>query len=372
MSSERFVLTSTTDSGTSKREIGVTRWKNWRDGIIYDVHRYSDGSRRYEQVGRLPSDLNARSYAEDVRAEETGKPGDYQILTDKGRFREKHYKNEEELERLVVGHASEVFGGSTLYFDLKQRVTSKLGFRVTDGLLLDFRNRTNPSFWVVEYELNSHDLRRVVIPQLRQFVKAFHNEKTIAAVTDSVYNEVKTDARKLEEFKKLVPDGSELYLSIKHAFRVEPSILLVYDKLPENIDMIFEEEDFDYDTLLMEFRTFEKDSQLIHLVNPLFAAETSHEEKVPHFVRSRRPGERLDQVLEVAVLMKAGQSWNKACHAVAAKKGIWHNTVMSATTRGLGLSGKAEFESYLREGKLAGLLVALFPEAKDRIQSRLL
>ncbi len=40
---------------TSKREIRVTKgWKNWRDGIVYDIHWYSDGSRWYEQVGRLP------------------------------------------------------------------------------------------------------------------------------------------------------------------------------------------------------------------------------------------------------------------------------------------------------------------------------
>jgi hypothetical protein len=39
----------------SKREVRVTRWKDRRDGIIYNIHWYSNGTRSYEQVGRLDS-----------------------------------------------------------------------------------------------------------------------------------------------------------------------------------------------------------------------------------------------------------------------------------------------------------------------------
>jgi hypothetical protein len=77
----------------------------------------------------------------------------------------------------------------------------------------------------------------------------------------------------------------------------------------------------------------------------------------------------LDQVLAVASLMKKGLSWNKACRQVASERGTKHNTVMAATTRRLGLEGKAEFEKQLENGDLGVLLVAKFPAAKDKIES---
>ena len=198
----------------------------------------------------------------------------FHLLTDTGVYRERTYKNEEELERLVVAHADEIFGKSTLYFDVKQRVATKLHSRVTDGLLLDFRKKPIPHLWVVEYEMYSHDLERHVIPQLRGFVKAFSNEETIATVRDSVYNEINTDAKKQKLFKELTGDKLEPYLTLNKTLHAgDATILLVYDRLPENIDEIFDESDFSYDTRFMEFRTFEGNGKLVHLVNPLLPGE---------------------------------------------------------------------------------------------------
>ena len=199
---------------------------------------------------------------------------EFHILTDAGVYRERLYKTEEELERLVVAHAEEVFGRSTLYFDVKQRVASKLHAGITDGLLLDFRKKPNPHLWVVEYELYSHDLDKHVIPQLRRFVKAFSNEETIATVRDSVYTEITTNAQKLKAFKKLAGEKSEVYLTLNKTLHAgDATMLLVYDRLPENIDGIFDEADFNYDTRFMEFRTFESKGKMIHLVNPLLHGE---------------------------------------------------------------------------------------------------
>jgi hypothetical protein len=42
---------------TQKTEIRITKgWKNKRDGLIYNIHWYSDGSRWYEQAGRIPKE----------------------------------------------------------------------------------------------------------------------------------------------------------------------------------------------------------------------------------------------------------------------------------------------------------------------------
>lgn len=55
---DTILITSDPSSrfGLAKREIRITRWEDRRDGIVYRIHRYSDGSSWYEQVGRIRSE----------------------------------------------------------------------------------------------------------------------------------------------------------------------------------------------------------------------------------------------------------------------------------------------------------------------------
>ncbi len=193
----------------------------------------------------------------------------YHVLTDSGVYKEHPYKNEQELERLVVAHAEDVFGKSTLYFGVKQKVASKLHARVTDGLFLDFTKKPIPYLWVVEYELDSHDLERHVIPQLRGFVKAFANEETTATLRSSIYDEINASAEKLRRFQELAGEKAEVYFTLDKALHGDATILVVYDRLPENLEKRLDEADFDYDARFIEFRTFENKGKLAHYFNPL-------------------------------------------------------------------------------------------------------
>ena len=206
-------------------------------------------------------------------AETTQEGDNFQILTESGPYTERSYKSEKDLEELVTTRADEVFGKKTLYFGIKQKVASKLHPRVTDGVLIDFRKKPIPHFWVVEYELSSHDLERHVIPQLRGFVKAFGNEETTAAVRESIYQQITASEEKTKRFKELAGGESEIYYTLDKALHGDATILLVYDRVPEDIDEVLSESDFDYDTWLMEFRTFESHGKLVHLVNPLVLKE---------------------------------------------------------------------------------------------------
>jgi len=298
---------------------------------------------------------------------------EYYILTESGPYRQKPYKNEQELERLAVSHAKELFGEDTLYLDLKVKVMGgKLRPRITDGLLLDFRDRKRPKFWIVEYELSSHDMEGVVIPQLRGFVTGFKTEETRTETTQAIYNEIQSNPEKLRRFKELAGDNSEVYLTINRAVHETPQLLVVFDALSQGIADAIDGSDLAEQTLLKEFTTFERDGTLVHSCNPLLPYTKGDRGQGVGVARVRRAGSLLDQVLEVAVAMRNGESWNRACRQVASKRGITHNSVMSATTRGLKLrGGKAEFESVLREGKLPSLLINRFSEARDRIESLL-
>jgi hypothetical protein len=140
-------------------------------------------------------------------------------------------------------------------------------------LLLDFRKKPVPHLWVVEYELGSHDLEKHVIPQLRGFVKAFDNEETITALRNAIYQEISRNEDKLRKFKELAQEKEEVYLTVDKALQRDATILLVYDRLPWNIEERFDESDFTYDTYFMVFRTFGREGKLVHLVNPLHSFE---------------------------------------------------------------------------------------------------
>src|SRR5205823_3914949 len=141
--------------------------------------------------------------------------------------------------------------------DVKQKLESKIHARVVDGLLLDFRKKPTPHLLIVEYELSSHDLERHVIPQLRGFVKALDNEDTITTLRGAIYTQVNADSNKRRRFKRLIGDKAEVHFALDRALHSPPTILLVYDSVPEGIYEVLDESDFNYDTFIMEFRTFE-------------------------------------------------------------------------------------------------------------------
>ncbi len=225
-----------------------------------------------------------------------------EIILDGMTLREHEYAKEKELEDLVVSHSKEVFGPNALYFDLKQRLTSKLKPRITDGLLLDFKDTKSPNVFVVEYELASHDLEEKVIPQLRGFVKSFESEETIAAVREAIYRDISSNAEKLGQFRRLAGSQAEVYLTIDQALHRDSSILLVFDRTPPDIQDVFEASDFGFNTTLMEFRTFEARDRTVHLVSPLHTSMTV-------FGRKQRQGKEHVTKPDYAISWDARFKW---------------------------------------------------------------
>ncbi len=297
---------------------------------------------------------------------------EYRILTGPEIYGEREFKNEQELERLVVAHEKEVFGEDTVYFDIKHKVSSKLRSRIPDGLLLDLRDRSEPKFWVIEYELISHNLERDVLPQLRGIAKGFENEESLASVRDIVYKEIKSHPNILKRFRELAGADTEVYFKVNEALHEEPRFLLIFDRITDQLADTLDE-DLEYDYLVIEFRIFEGKRDSIYLVNPLLPFED--EARTPPSSkaatgRGRKPYETLEQILEVCSQMKVGKSYAEACRAVATIRGITTQTVRDKSTRRIGLT-KNEFERHYKDGTLAPLISKRYPEARAKIESAL-
>ncbi len=202
---------------------------------------------------------------------------EYCLVTDNGTFREKEYEDEHELERLAVAHVKELFTDNALYFDVKKRVTSKIRPRVTDGLLLDFREKNRAKFWIVEYETHKHDMESTVAPQLRGFLKALKDETTLRELGNTIYEEIKTKPDNLKRFRELAGVETDIHYLIDQVLHEEPGILVVIDDIDEEGLAVLE--DMSPAPYVIPFRTFQKDGKLIHYTNPLTSVKSAKRER---------------------------------------------------------------------------------------------
>ena len=126
------------------------------------------------------------------------------IVTKDGIYHLYNYPTEDDLERMVVEHAPEIFGTQTIYFDLKRKISSKSGFgTIPDGYVIDLKQ---DKLYLIEVELISHSLKKHVLPQITNFIMALDNEQTIEKLVDEFYEELpeseKIDKKRLKSIVK--------------------------------------------------------------------------------------------------------------------------------------------------------------------------
>jgi len=93
------------------------------------------------------------------------------LINDKA-FELTSFKNEEELEKVVVQNYDKIFGKNTYYFDLKKGIRHSKSDLVTipDGYLLKGGN--NPSMVIIENEISAHDPLKHIGLQFMKFKSA--------------------------------------------------------------------------------------------------------------------------------------------------------------------------------------------------------
>ncbi|MFV1977106.1 MAG: DUF5655 domain-containing protein [Candidatus Scalindua sp.] len=125
------------------------------------------------------------------------------IVTRDGTYHLYKYKNENDLERMVVEHSCEIFGKDTVYFDLKRKIISKSGRgTIPDGYVIDLKQN---KLYLIEVELISHSLMGHIQPQIAKFIMALDNENTVSKLVDEFYNELPASIKiEKERLKSIV------------------------------------------------------------------------------------------------------------------------------------------------------------------------
>lgn len=162
----------------------------------------------------------------------------YKIIDEAGAVYTQHaYTKEEDFERTIVDHAATIFGAAGIYFDIKKLIgTPKKGATIPDGYYLDLTFHNDPRLYLVEVELNSHDVYGHIGEQILRF--------GISSETDKykIKNHLLTAVNQDSEKKKKLADyfAKSKYDNINELldrviFENKPAAIIVIDEATDEL-----------------------------------------------------------------------------------------------------------------------------------------
>lgn len=179
-------------------------------------------------------------------------------------YSEISFETEDEFESEVVLNEDAIFGKHGIYVDIKKKLGKRNGIAgIPDGYYLDLKYHENPTLYIVENELNSHDLYKHIAEQMMRFIVLSKNEKQ--QIKDTLISELSNEKykTKLDNFYKESKYSNIHYLLDEAVIRNDIRTLIIIDEItPQLIGL---SKQFKNPIELIEFKTFSNEQKKIHL-----------------------------------------------------------------------------------------------------------
>lgn len=191
------------------------------------------------------------------------------------RYSEKQYKLETDFERLVVDNSKALFGENTIFVDAKKKIDNNfLGGVIPDGFLLDFSDKKNPEFYLVEVELVKHSFFNHIFPQITKFFAFFKNPNSQGKLIEKLYTTFENDEELRKELKSKI-GKKEIFKFIKDTIENSQNILLIIDGEKKELPEITETYTDTWGkivkvAILKEYRKDNSPENLIFTLSPAF------------------------------------------------------------------------------------------------------
>ena len=160
------------------------------------------------------------------------------IINDSGDIYTQYtYLKEDEFEKMIVDHSSSIFGSVGIYFDIKKLIgTPKKGATIPDGYYLDLTFHNDPRLYLVEVELNSHDVYGHIGEQILRFGISSETDKyKIKNHLLSAVNKDNSKKKKLSDYfaKSKYDNINELLDRV--IFENKPAAIIVIDEATDEL-----------------------------------------------------------------------------------------------------------------------------------------
>jgi len=209
------------------------------------------------------------------------------LLVDGVRYSLQEQANEEQFEVMIIEHSKQIFGESTVYFDIKHKLTSKAGIgSIPDAYVVDF---AEPCRWyIVEVELASHPIDEHVMPQLNRFLRGIKHADSQKEVSDAIHGEIDKD-EVLKAFVKTKIGSREIHRYLSDLVSTPPRVVVVIDDANEKVEEAVEA--FKSEPIVVEFKTFVRENAEnvhIHMFEPFNVKKIGSKEDSPDLEKERQ------------------------------------------------------------------------------------
>lgn len=193
----------------------------------------------------------------------------YQIIDETGKvYRQYQYALESEFERMIVDNADSIFGKDGIYFDLKKMIgTPKKGAAIPDGYFLDLTFHRCPKLYLVEVELNSHDVYGHIGEQLLRFGISSETDKY--KLKRLLSEAIEADAgkqKKMQEFFARSSFDNYNALLDSVVFDNKPSAIIVINEVTPELMKVMAQ--LTMNTAVIEAQTYVSGKNKLHRFTP--------------------------------------------------------------------------------------------------------
>ena len=162
----------------------------------------------------------------------------YRIVDNKGKtYSQYTYTQESEFEKMIVANIDSIFGKDGIYFDIKKLIGKpKKGATIPDGYYLDLTFHTDPRLYLVEVELNSHDVYGHIGEQILRFGISTETDKY--KIKNLLLSAINEDLEKSNQLKKYFANSKYNNISElldKVIFDNKPAAIIIIDEATEEL-----------------------------------------------------------------------------------------------------------------------------------------
>ena len=193
----------------------------------------------------------------------------YKIIDESGNIYTQHtYTKELDFERMIVAHTATIFGDAGIYFDIKKLIgTPKKGAAIPDGYFLDLTFHNDPKLYLVEVELNSHDVYGHIGEQILRFGISTETDKY--KLKNTLLTAVNGDTAKKKKltafFAKSKYDNLNELLD-KVIFENKPAAIIVIDEATDELFNVMNQ--LTMTTEVIEAQTYVCGDKKLHRFSP--------------------------------------------------------------------------------------------------------
>ena len=178
------------------------------------------------------------------------------------------YSKETDFEKMIVENSDKIFGSTGIYFDIKKLIgTPKKGATIPDGYFLDLTFHNDPRLYLVEVELNSHDVYGHIGEQILRFGISTETDKY--KIKNCLLTEVNKDDLKKQKlatyFSKSKYDNINELLD-KVIFDNRPAAIIVIDEATDELYNVMAQ--LTMSTEVIEAQTYVCGDKKLHRFSP--------------------------------------------------------------------------------------------------------